>query len=87
MGDRTLEVKIPQSKAAGMDEVVSFTSGAQRYSRRIHVGNVTARITRKDLEEYFGQFGPITDVFIPKETAVRYCFLSFCLSFFPSFFD
>lgn len=81
MGDRTLEVKIPQSKAAGMDEVVSFTSGAQRYSRRIHVGNVTARISRKDLEEYFGQFGPITDVFIPKETASRknpnFAFLTF----------
>jgi len=81
MDDRILEVKIPQSKAAGFEDVVQYTSGAQRLSRRIHVGNVTSRITRKDLEEYFGQYGPITDVFMPKETEARknpmYAFLTF----------
>lgn len=71
MDERTLEVKIPQSKAAGFEDVVQYTSGAQRLCRRIHVGNVTKRITRKDLEEYFGNFGPITDVFMPKETEAR----------------
>ena len=70
MGDRTLEVKIPQSRAAGFDEVVEHSSGAQRLSRRVHVSNITTRITRKDLEEYFQKFGPITDIFIPKETEV-----------------
>jgi len=71
MDDRILEVKIPQSKAAGFEDVVQFTSGAQRLSRRIHVSNVTARITRKDLQEYFEKFGPVTDVFMPKETETR----------------
>lgn len=81
MGDRTLEVKIPQSRAAGFDEVVEHSSGAQRLSRRVHVSNITTRITRKDLEEYFQKFGPITDIFIPKETETRktimYAFLTF----------
>jgi len=46
MGDRTLEVKIPQSKAAGFDDVVQNSAGSQRLSRQIHVGNVTSRITK-----------------------------------------
>ena len=70
MGDRTLEVKIPQSKAAGFDDVID-SSGGQRLSRRIHVSNITTRIGRRDIEDYFSQFGPITDVFIPKETEVN----------------
>jgi len=80
MGDRTLEVKIPQSKAAGFDDVID-SSGGQRLSRRIHVSNITTRIGRRDIEDYFSQFGPITDVFIPKETETRknpmYAFLTY----------
>merc|ERR1711942_112443 len=81
MGDRILEVKIPQSKAAGFEDFVQSSSGSQRLSRRIHVGNVTSRITKKDLDTYFSQFGPITDIFLPKETVTRkapmYAFLTF----------
>jgi len=81
MGDRTLEVKIPQSKAAGFEDVVRNSAGSQRLCRRVHVGNVTSRITKKDLETYFGQFGHITDIFLPKETSTRqspmYAFLTF----------
>jgi RNA recognition motif-containing protein len=72
MGDRVLEVKIPQSKAAGFyDMVGGSASGSRLLSRRIHVGNVTERVTRKDLEDYFGKFGTITDIFVPKPTEVR----------------
>jgi len=62
---RSVEVKLPQSKSAGLDEVV-FPGGPQPHlSRRIFVGRVTEDITKEDLEAYFGKYGAIADVFVP----------------------
>jgi len=64
---RSVEVKLPQSKSAGLDEVVYPGSGAPQphLSRRIFVGRVTENITKEDLEAYFGKYGEIADVFVP----------------------
>jgi len=64
---RQLEVKLPQSKSAGFDEVVYPGQEPQPHlSRRIFVGRVTENVTKEDLETYFSKFGAITDVFMPK---------------------
>jgi len=64
---RQLEVKLPQSKSAGFDEVVYPGQEPQPHlSRRIFVGRVTENVTKEDLEAYFSKYGAITDVFVPK---------------------
>lgn len=63
---RQLEVKLPQSKSAGLDDVVYPGAPQPHLSRRIFVGRVTENITKEDLETYFVKYGEITDVFVPK---------------------
>jgi len=62
---RSIEVKLPQSKSAGLDEVVYPGAPQPHLSRRIFVGRVTENITKEDLETYFGKYGAIADVFVP----------------------
>jgi len=53
--DRWCEVKIPHSVA----------SSQHASSPKIFVGRVTEKLTKDDLQEYFSQFGPVHDVYIP----------------------
>jgi len=62
---RSVEVKLPQSKSAGLDEVVYPGAPQPHLSRRIFVGRVTENIKKEDLETYFGKYGEIADVFVP----------------------
>jgi len=62
---RSVEVKLPQSKSAGLDEVVYPGAPQPHLSRRIFVGRVTENITKEDLESYFAKYGEIADVFVP----------------------
>jgi len=62
---RSVEVKLPQSKSAGLDEVVYPGAPQPHLSRRIFVGRVTENITKEDLETYFAKYGAIADVFVP----------------------
>ena len=52
-----------------------------RLCRRLHIGNVTANVTKKDLQNTFKEFGPILDIFVPKPTDARknpmYAFITF----------
>lgn len=63
---RQLEVKLPQSKTSGLDDLTYPGSPQPHLSRRIFVGRVTENITKEDLETYFVKYGEITDVFVPK---------------------
>jgi len=64
---RQLEVKLPQSKSAGLDELVYPGQEPKPHlSRRIFVGRVTENVTKEDLETYFSKYGAIADVFMPK---------------------
>ena len=67
MKDRKLRVHLSRGEH---DNVTQNTGEAIRVSRRIHVGNVTAKISSKDLSEYFSKFGPISNFFIPRESPV-----------------
>jgi len=40
---------------------------------KIFVGKLTASIGAEDLREYFSRFGPITDVYIPRVSALPFC--------------
>lgn len=62
---RSVEVKLPQSKSAGLDEVVYPGAPQPHLSRRIFVGRVTENIKKEDLENYFVKYGEIADVFVP----------------------
>jgi len=62
---RSVEVKLPQSKSAGLDEVVYPGAPQPHLSRRIFVGRVTENIKKEDLEAYFVKYGEIADVFVP----------------------
>jgi len=78
MGDRKMIVKLSK----GMyDDVTHNPIEATRGCRRIHVGNVTSNISSKDLSAHFSKYGPITNIFVPKETPNRltpmYAFLTF----------
>ncbi|XP_023019444.1 TAR DNA-binding protein 43 [Leptinotarsa decemlineata] len=53
---RWCDVKLPNSK----DGTV------QRAPCKVFVGRVSEDLTEKDFREYFGQFGEVTDVFIPR---------------------
>lgn len=51
---RWCDVRIPNSKEAGSAQ------------RKVFVGRCTEALTADDLREYFGAFGQVTDVFVPK---------------------
>lgn len=51
---RWCDVRIPNSKEAGAAQ------------RKVFVGRCTEALTADDLREYFGAFGQVTDVFVPK---------------------
>ncbi|GBP15834.1 TAR DNA-binding protein 43 [Eumeta japonica] len=53
---RWCDVRIPNSKEGA----------AARVPSKVFVGRCTENITADDLREYFGAFGQVTDVFIPK---------------------
>ncbi|XP_072947142.1 TAR DNA-binding protein 43-like [Epargyreus clarus] len=52
---RWCDVRIPNSK-----------DGGAAAHRKVFVGRCTESITAEDLREYFGAFGQVTDVFVPK---------------------
>ncbi|CAL8097529.1 unnamed protein product [Calicophoron daubneyi] len=54
---RWCDVRVPMSKVEG---------DRQEVSRKVHVGGITESITAETLKEYFGQFGKVLDVFVPK---------------------
>jgi len=54
--DRWCEVKIPHSVASSHNNTAS---------PKIFVGRVTEKLTTDDLNEYFSQYGPVHDVYIP----------------------
>lgn len=51
---RWCDVRIPSSKEGGAAQ------------RKVFVGRCTEALTADDLREYFGAFGQVTDVFVPK---------------------
>jgi len=53
---RWCDVKIPNSKEGNVQQVPC----------KVFVGRCTDDMTAEDLREYFGKFGEVTDVFIPK---------------------
>jgi len=63
---RSCDVKVPQSRTSGMDDVVLPGANQPHLSRRVFVGRVTEDITRDDLQDYFSKYGEITDIFVPK---------------------
>ncbi|CAG9560837.1 unnamed protein product [Danaus chrysippus] len=52
---RWCDVRIPNSK-----------DGSSAAHRKVFVGRCTESLTADDLREYFGAFGQVTDVFVPK---------------------
>ncbi|CAK1550863.1 unnamed protein product [Leptosia nina] len=52
---RWCDVRIPNSK-----------DGSSANHRKVFVGRCTESLTADDLREYFGAFGQVTDVFVPK---------------------
>ncbi|XP_045495433.1 TAR DNA-binding protein 43-like [Colias croceus] len=52
---RWCDVRIPNSK-----------DGGSAAHRKVFVGRCTESLTADDLREYFGAFGQVTDVFVPK---------------------
>lgn len=52
---RWCDVRIPNSR-----------DGGAAHERKVFVGRCTESLTADDLREYFGAFGQVTDVFVPK---------------------
>ncbi|CAH1102198.1 unnamed protein product [Psylliodes chrysocephalus] len=63
---RWCDVKIPSSKEGVI----------QQLSSRVFVGRCTEDMSLDDLKEYFGKFGEVTDVFMPKPFRA-FCFVTF----------
>lgn len=60
IGGRWCDVRIPLSREGG------FNYQNSEFNRKIFVGRLTEDVTVEDLREYFGKYGEIADVFIPK---------------------
>lgn len=54
---RQCDVKLPHSRGEAV---------AQQFDSKVFIGRVTEDITSDDLKKYFGRFGEITDIYIPK---------------------
>ncbi|XP_023225889.1 putative RNA-binding protein EEED8.10 [Centruroides sculpturatus] len=64
-------------KSDNSDSTATITQNKERYfveedvkkplSRRVFVGNISYRVTRKQLKEYFSQFGKVTDCVIVQD--------------------
>jgi RNA recognition motif-containing protein len=50
---------------------------ARRISKKIFVGRLPPEATAEDLRQYFGRFGHILDVYVPRvRISFLFCFLS-----------
>jgi len=61
---RGLKPQGAKSSGGGNDE--------RRAPSKIHVGNLSYDTTKEDLMEYFGEFGTVEDVFVPKNLETGY---------------
>ncbi len=69
--DRWCDVKVPDS---------SVGDRAAPDNCRIFVGRVTKDLTKNDLEDYFSQFGEVTDIFYPTQPFRSFAFVTFAKS-------
>ncbi|CAG9854320.1 unnamed protein product [Phyllotreta striolata] len=63
---RWCDVKVPRSKEGVIKQL----------PRRLFVGRCTEDMTEEDLRDYFGRFGEVTDIFMPKPFRA-FCFVTF----------
>lgn len=73
IGGRNCDVRIPKSQVAQYEQEPSDPY----LSSKIFVGRVTEDFTEKDLREYFGKYGEVSYVFLPKNPFRAFSFVQF----------